>query len=44
MQKFVAELSNTIVESEFERSWGSDQSLDGKPKVDFTLPAAEFLR
>ena len=37
MQRFVAELSNTIEEAEFERSWSSDQSLNAQPKVAFTF-------
>ena len=37
MQRFVAELSTTIEESAFERSWQSDQSLDTQPKVEFTF-------
>jgi hypothetical protein len=37
MQRFVAELSTTIEESDFERSWHSDQSLDKHPKVEFTF-------
>jgi len=38
MQRFVAELSTVIEEADFERSWSSDQSLNGKqPKVKFTF-------
>ena len=37
MQRFVAELSNTIEEAEFERSWRSDQSLGTQPKIKFSF-------
>ena len=37
MQRFVAELSTTIEEVEFQKSWLSDQSLNGQPKVEFTF-------
>jgi hypothetical protein len=37
MQRFMAELSTTIEEAEFERSWRSDQSLGAQPKVEFTF-------
>lgn len=38
MQRLVAELSNPIEKTDFERSWQSDQSLDDtRPKVDFAF-------
>lgn len=38
MQTFVAVLSTTIEEADFERSWRSDHPLDGKqPNVKFTF-------
>jgi hypothetical protein len=38
MQRFVAELSTPIEKADFERSWRSDPSLNGKPpKVEFTF-------
>lgn len=36
MQRFVAELSNPIERTEFERSWSSDPSFNNtQPKVEF---------
>ena len=38
MQRFVAELSMSIEEADFQRSWGSDKTLNDKqPKVIFTF-------
>lgn len=38
MQRLVAELSNPIEKTEFEKSWHSDQSLnDAQPKVEFAF-------
>ncbi len=37
MQRFIAELSTTIEEAAFDRSWHSDQSLNTQPNVKFTF-------
>jgi hypothetical protein len=38
MQRFVAELSAPIEQAAFEKSWHSDESLNGKrPQVEFTF-------
>jgi hypothetical protein len=38
MQRLVAELSNLVEKTEFERSWQSDQTLnDAQPKVEFAF-------
>jgi len=44
MQRFVAELSAAIEQAVFERSWNSDESLNGKhPKVEFTFDERRVL-
>lgn len=43
MQRFVAELSAPIEHADFERSWHSDESLNGKPKVEFTFDHRRVL-
>jgi hypothetical protein len=37
MQRFVAELSNSIEREDFEKSWRTDQPLDAKPSVEFSF-------
>jgi hypothetical protein len=38
MQRFLAELSASIEKADFEKSWRSDEALNGKqPKVEFTF-------
>jgi hypothetical protein len=38
MQRLIAELSNPIEKTEFEKSWHSDQSRnDAQPKVEFAF-------
>jgi hypothetical protein len=38
MQRFIAELSTPIEQAAFERSWRSDESINGKhPKAEFSF-------
>ena len=37
MQRFVAQLSNLIDKTEFEKSWHSDGALSPEPKVEFAF-------
>jgi hypothetical protein len=44
MQRFVAELSAAIGQAAFERSWHSEEALNGKhPKVEFTFDHRRVL-
>jgi hypothetical protein len=37
LQRFVAELSNSIDKADFEAAWNSDPAISGEPKAEFTF-------